>query len=291
MRLLTKFTLIFVLVFGLALPPACVFSYRFLQQNARSEVSQQARLMLESALSIRRYTSAEVRPALDTPEMRQTTFLPQTIPAYAATRSLQGLGPDYREYIYKEAALNPTNPRNRAVDWETDIINEFRRHPERQEQIGERSTSTGKSLFIARAIRAQAPCLECHSTPENAPPSMTRIYGRSRGFGWQPNEIVGAQIISVPMAVPESIARQAFYNVKLCLASFAVLTILILDLVVYITVVKPVSRLSQIANEISNGSENQPMAPASGNDEIADLTRAFNRMHISLRKAMTMLGG
>jgi protein-histidine pros-kinase len=118
---------------------------------------------------------------------------------------------------------------------------------------------------------------------------MTQIYGRSNGFGWKANDIVGAQIISVPMAVPESIAQRAFYNLKLYFVGFAILTILILDIVVYVTVVKPVSRLSDMANAISHGNVTQPMAPIGGKDEIAALAESFNRMHISLNKAMLML--
>jgi protein-histidine pros-kinase len=289
MKLLAKFTLIFVLVFGLGLPPVCVLSYRFLEENAQNEVRQQARLMLESALSIRHYTSAEIAPLLDNSEMRRTTFLPQTIPFYAATQGIQGLGPAYRDYTYKEATLNPTNSRDRAVDWEADIINRFRNHPDSQELIGERKTPTGRSLFLARSIKVQNSCLECHSRPDVAPASMTQIYGRSNGFGWKANDIVGAQIISVPMAVPESIAQRAFYNLKLYFVGFAILTILILDIVVYVTVVKPVSRLSDMANAISHGNVTQPMAPIGGKDEIAALAESFNRMHISLNKAMLML--
>jgi hypothetical protein len=54
---------------------------------------------------------------------------------------------------YKEAALNPTNPRDRAVDWEADIINTFRNHPgAAKELVGERDTPTGRSLYLARPI-------------------------------------------------------------------------------------------------------------------------------------------
>ena len=33
---------------------------------------------------------------------------------------------DHPDYTYKEAALNPTNPADRALDWEADFINNFR---------------------------------------------------------------------------------------------------------------------------------------------------------------------
>jgi hypothetical protein len=39
---------------------------------------------------------------------------------------------------------------------------------------------------------------------------MIRTYGDQAGFGWKLNEIVGAQVVSVPMAVPMQRARVTF---------------------------------------------------------------------------------
>jgi len=125
MKLPVKFTLLFVLVFGSGQALAGFFLYRFLEANARNGVIQQARLMLQSALSIREYTESEITPLLDTPKMRQTDFLPQTIPFYAATQSFNAFRHYYPDYAYKEATRNPTNPRDRAVDWEADVITQF----------------------------------------------------------------------------------------------------------------------------------------------------------------------
>src|SRR5262249_22273785 len=46
-----------------------------------------------------------------------------------------------------------------------------------------------------------APCLACHGPADEAPRSMIVTYGTQSGYGWKLNEIVGAQIVSVPMAV------------------------------------------------------------------------------------------
>ncbi|MBV9743517.1 MAG: DUF3365 domain-containing protein, partial [Acidobacteriia bacterium] len=173
MRVLTKFTLIFVLVFGSGLYASAYLSFEFLERNARDQVIQQARLMMESASSMRHYTSNEIKPLLDTPAMRRVRFYAQTIPAYSATQTFNTLrGNGYPDYVYKEATLNPTNLRDRAVDWEADIISSFRNFPDRTEIIGERQTPSGPSLILAHPIKAPVACLECHSTPEVAPPSM-----------------------------------------------------------------------------------------------------------------------
>ena len=290
MKLLTKFTLVFILVFGTGLCLSAYFSFQFLENNAREQVLQQARLMMESASSMRHYTSTEIKPLLDTPAMRRVRFYAQTIPAYSATQAFNALrAGGYPDYVYKEATLNPTNLRDRAVDWEADIVNSFRNFPNRSEIIGERETPSGPSLFLAHPIKAPQLCLECHSTPQAAPPSMIRIYGSANGFGWKPDEIVGAQIVSVPMALAVAIARRAFENLIFYLGGVAIVTIIVLDLALVFTVVRPVSKLSRMADEISTGNMDVPELPVRGKDEIATLATSFNRMYISLAKALRLL--
>jgi len=290
LKLLAKFTLVFLVVFGAGLGLAGWASRQFLQQNAEEQVQQQARLMMENMLSARAYTTKQIKPLLVAVQVRDRSFLPQTVPAYAATESFNYLRAAYPDYTYKEATLNPTNLRDRAVDWETDIITVFRNDAKRKEVIGQRDTPTGPSLFLARPIVATAPCLECHDQPNAAPPAMTRVYGRSNGFGWKNGETIGAQIVSVPMAVPIRLAEAGFRNLMVSLGFIFLATLVLLDMLLYITVVRPVVQLSKMADQISMGNFDAPELPASGSDEIATLAGSFNRMRRSLEKAINMLG-
>ena len=291
MKLLAKFNLILGLVFGAGLAIAAAVSHRFLQNDAREEVVRQARLMMEAMRSARDYTSKEVKPLLVTQQEHQRSFLPQTVPAFAATENFNYLRAAYPDYAYKEAALNPTNLRDRAVDWEADLINSFRNHNASKEIVGERETPTGRSLYLARPIQADPPCLECHSTPHAAPASMIRHYGSNNGFGWQSGEVIGAQIVSVPMAVPVRMADQSFRALIIDLAAVFVASLIVLDLVLLFAVVRPLRRLSTMADQISVGQMDIPELPVSGKDEIAVLADSFNRMRRSLERALKMLEG
>src|SRR3954447_2720344 len=173
MKLLLKFNLILTLLFGAALLLVAHFAREFQVDNARHQVVAQAQLMIESARAIRDYTNVEVKPLLNkVPD--QAEFIRQTVPAYSATSMFNRVRKMYPEYAYKEATLNPTNPNDRAVDWETDVINYFRNYQEQKELIGERDTPTGRSLYLAHPMRAPKNCLGCHSTPEEAPASMIK---------------------------------------------------------------------------------------------------------------------
>jgi HAMP domain-containing protein len=289
MKLLTKFSLLFIVAAGAGLTLAAYITYTYLQRNAREEVIQQARLMMETSRASRTYTSQQLVPLLKEVQDRDRVFLPQTVPGYAATESFSYLRKTYPDYTYKEATLNPTNLRDRAVEWEADIVNNFRNNPSVKEASGERQSSLGRSLFFARPIVADPPCLECHSTPRAAPAAMIRRYGSSNGFGWKSGEIIGAQVVSVPMSVPIAIADNTFRTILLYMAGTFVLTLLVLDLVIAMIVARPVSRLSQIADEISQGNLDISGAEVSGSREISTLAAAFERMRLSLVKAMRML--
>lgn len=289
MKLLAKFTLIFTLVFGIGLAVVGFVAHRFLEENARAQVIQQARLMMETAGSARTYTTNQIKPLLQNEQIHIRTFLPETVPAFAATENFNYLRAAYPDYTYKEATLNPTNLRDRAVDWEADIINSFRNEPQNHEMIGERKTPTGNSLFLARPITADAPCLECHDTAGNAPPALVRHYGSDHGFGWKPNETVGAQIVSVPETVPVQLAEAGFRTLMFDLGVIFLASLIVLDLVIVITISRPVARLSRMADEISLGKLDAPELPINGRDEVAVLAGSFNRMRRSLVQALRLL--
>jgi HAMP domain-containing protein len=291
MKLLTKFNLILIALFGAGSILIAFTAYLFLMRNARSQVIQQAELMIQSSLSTRQYTANELAPLLEALPAHQTRFLPETIPFYAATVTFDYLRKQYPEYTYKEAALNPSNLRDRAVDWEADLISYFRNHANESELVGERDTPTGRVLYIARPIVAQQACMECHRQAADAPPAIVRTYGSVNGFGWKPNETVAAQIVSVPMDVPIQAARGAFRTLVIYLIVGFAISLAAIDAAVVLLVIRPVRRLSGMADRISTGDISLPELPVHGNDEIAGLTASFNRMFVSLQKAFRLLNG
>jgi HAMP domain-containing protein len=290
MKLLTKFNLILLVLFGAAGLIISQVLYSFLIDNARREVYQDAELMMASAKSVRDYTSSDLGPLLEQNPQHKTRFLAETIPFFAATSTFNNLRQKYPDYTYREATLNPTNPEDRATDWESDVIGFLRDHPEQKQFPGERETATGRSMYVATPIVADPPCLQCHSRPAAAPPAMIATYGSNNGFGWKSGELVGAQIVSVPMSVPLQKARQAFHLLLAYLIAALIATIVVLDAGVYFIVIRPLKLVSDAADRISKGEMNPPPLPVKGSDEIASVTASFNRMQQSLAKAFKMLG-
>lgn len=288
MSLLVKFNLILVLVFAIALVPAGYISYDLLHRNARTQVVENARIMMQTALATRTYTVKQIRPLL-APRLEEE-FLPQSVPAYSATEVFNYIRDNHPEYTYKEATLNPTNPRDRTVEWEADIVNAFRADENLKEIVGERDTPLGPSLYLSHPIKiTDAACLTCHTTPEMSPASVVRAYGTSGGYGWKMNEIIGAQIVSVPMSVPITSAAAAFRTLLGSLVGVFVLMLVALNGLLWVVVIRPVRQLAHMADQVSTGNFDTPEVRVPGKDEVAMLSSSFNRMKISLTKALKML--
>ena len=288
MKLLLKFNLVFLAVFVGGLAVSGVVARDLLQRNAEEEVLDRARLLMEKASVVSTYTSEQIAPLLR--EQLQHSFLPQSVPAFSSMEVLNALRGKYPDYAYKPAMLNPTNPRDRAVAWEADVIEQFRRQADRTEFVGQRDTPGGRSLYIARPIRITNPaCLQCHSTPEAAPATLVAKYGPSNGFGWTLNETLGAQVVSVPMSAPRPRADAALVTVMGLLAAVFVLIGVALNLLLWKLVIQPVRKLSALSDRVSLGELDAPDFVIASRDEIGVLTGSFNRMRKSLAHAMKLL--
>ncbi len=186
--------------------------------------------------------------------------------------------------------LNPTNPSNRAVAWEADVIQYFRANPSAQEFVSDRTSEMGQSLYLAKPIRIKdEQCLQCHDTYATAPPEVVRQYGRVNGFGWKMDETVGAQIVAVPLETARAGASNLVVLVGSVLTAVFLLMFAVVNVVVRVVVLRPIAHLAAAAEAISTG---RPLAmdlAVKGSDEIAALCRAFDRMKTSIEKSLALL--
>lgn len=287
MGLRTKFNLSLALVAGIGIAASGIISHNMLQNNAREEALQIAGIIMESAKANRGYTIDEIRPLLK--KLKQD-FLPQMVPAYSAHANIRLLHKRYPEYSYKEATLNPTNPASRASDWESTLIEYFKLNTEEKELIGEHDAAKGRSLYIARPIKiAKQGCLTCHGKVSDAPKKMIKQYGEANGFGWKMGEVVGAQIVKVPMSLTLARADKAFTTFMLSISSVFICVIVILNILLNSIVILPIRKISQHAEKVSMGDLDAEDFKAKSNDEISSLASSISRMHRSLVSAMKMI--
>ena len=285
-----KFTLLLLLVFLSGIVASSMVLSFVLSRSAQTQLVAEALMLMETMDSVREYTSSQIGPELA--GRLEAEFFPEIIPAYSAREVFERFrsNPSYREFFYKEATLNPTNLRDKADSFESELVERFRQKSyDSREMSGFRRTPGGNLYYIARPIRVNHQrCLNCHGFPEHAPLSMIERYGPHNGFGWALNEIVGVQVISVPAERVLKSTRQSLVLILGIFTGAFASAILLVKLWLKRFVVRPLKRMSQVAEAVSMGDTSVEFFQGSG-DEVGALANAFNRMRISLQMAMQRL--
>lgn len=296
LKLTPKFTLALLLVFVIGSSLGGLVLSKALQQRAEAQVTAEGVMLMESMRAVRRYTEQQIRPLL---AMQQTseTFLPETIPAYSARRVFELLReaaanrPGDFIYSYKEAVLNPTNPDDRADQFEVSLVDRFLEAPETQRLTGYRTLSDqGLFFYSALPIVIRDPsCLECHSTPEAAPPAMLAQYGRENGFNWQLNQVLGTQTVYIPAAEVFQAAKRSFIGMMGLLFLIFAIALLCLNALLKPLVIRPIQGLAQLSqrlaaddiqssNDLYDASARKLLSIVNRTDELGQLGRVFQKM-------------
>lgn len=283
----TKLNIILLVLTIIGITVPAILSYNIQKKHTNEEALETAGIVMEGALAVRKYTVGQIRPLLN--KIETDLFLAETVPAFAANQYIDNLQEKYPEYSYREAVLNPTNLLDKATDWEAEII-EYFKETDLKESVGIRETSNGQFLYISRPIKiTNENCLACHSVPEAAPKNMIKQYGSENGFGWKLNEIVGAQIVTVPLSLTLARANAEFQVFMGVIIATFLLIALIMNFLFNKYILIPIKRVSDYADEVSKGSLSKGQLEVKGNDEISSLNRSFNRMQTSMQKVFLLM--
>lgn len=259
---------------------------------ATRQIDSKASYLMDSMNAVREYTSKRIDPIITPLNETADTFLPESIPSYSAQSVFSYLkaNPEYHAYSYREAALNPTNPLDKADAEEAKLIRTFRANPELTVLTGKRHAAAGSSHYVARPIRvSDSKCLTCHSTQQAAPASLVTTYGTENGFSWQLGDVVGAQIVSVPIDAINQAKRNSLGLVGILnLAAYAITAVVLLAFISR-AIVRPMREISARAFEASIHPEHVEFNEKHRSDEIGQIAQSFERMKQSLAIAMQML--
>lgn len=291
LKLGTKLNLILVLIFLSTIVSCGSLLSHILENKVEQEVANKAFLAIETMNSVRNYTSNQIKPELSDRLATEVAFLPETVPAYSAREVFENLRKNayYQNFSYKEATLNPTNLRDKADEFETAIVEKFRQNNSLKQLTGFRSMRKRDFYYVARPLAVdKVSCLQCHSTPQNAPQSLINTYGNRHGFNWQLNEIVAAQMVSVPATQVFAAADKLKWSIISIITLFFLIAIIAINAFMRLSIVKPIQRMSNLSTQISTGKLNVEFSHDS-RDEIGILAKALNRMKVSLQMAMQMI--
>ncbi len=290
MRLRRKFTLVLLVIsaIGFIACWAVVSQMMFGQATAISRLRADA--AIEMMNSVRHYTSTRINALLSDELAASETFIAETVPAYSAREVFEHwrTSPQYLSYFYKEAASNPTNPRDMADAFEFGLLEAMRADAVANANMSGFTMRDGVEVFYtARPLRVTSDsCLACHSTPEQAPASLIATYGSQNGFGWQVGEIIAAQVVYVPAS---DVVGTAQTWVTILMVVFGV-TLFVLMLaarsLLQVAVVVPMEQIAGTARSAADDASWSPTADqiasvssiAVRGDEIGQTARHFKHL-------------
>jgi HAMP domain-containing protein len=259
---------------------------------AVQQIDLRSGFLIDSMSAVRSYTDKQIDPLLGPLNELSSEFLPETIPFYSAKKVFAYLqaNPDYQKYSYRETALNPTNPEDRADAREEQLIQAFRDDPSLKSQSGNRVEADGMFHYLAKPIRVNdQKCLSCHSSYEKAPANLVASYGKTNGFGWKLGEVVGAQIVSIPIDEIYRTKQESLTWVGLLNTVAFTFTACMLILFLGRTIVRPMKMITSRAFEASIHPEDVEFIEKHRQDEIGMIAQSLDRMKQSLLIAMRML--
>ncbi|MGA7932851.1 MAG: DUF3365 domain-containing protein [Kovacikia sp.] len=286
----TKFNLFLILAIVIGLLLSSAVLWRALEQRAEAEITSKAAVLMRTMSAVRNYTADRVNPLLVGRLKTEAIFTPEAIPTFAVREVFEYFrkDPGYEDFFFKDAAPNPTNLRDQADDFETQLVEEFR-NQRSTEKTGWRDLPEGKTFYVARPLAVtKQKCLQCHSTPDIAPKSLLTTYGSQHGFGWKHNQIVAAQIIYVPAGDIFTSTRRSFVITLGVFIGTLVFIVLLINFLLKRTVIRRIQKMAKTAQAVSMGEMNIDFKEDS-KDEIGLLALAFNRMKSSLEASIKLL--
>jgi methyl-accepting chemotaxis protein len=273
-----------VLAFYLgSLAIAAPLAYVISRGQAYDAASEQLRLLVNMVKAVRAYVSDDVRPPLLEAKFFHTPAISSTVATALVARRFLEKEP---EYYIKVASDNPLNPKNKAEDFEMDLIERYRADSTLKEMVvpGELG---GKPYLVSVSPSHNAKaCLACHGKPDDAPATIKTAYGVSSGYNYgAEGAVVGVVVVGVPAGHIDQIAlKRSLAVIGLLTAVFTVFFIAA-NIMMKRSVIQPLTRITAVAEAVSQGDLNTRVE-VERNDEIGQLAHALELMR---RSVVTML--
>jgi HAMP domain-containing protein len=280
----------FILIIGICSLLAAIalafLSYQFTVKGSIDEAKKKGTIVSTFIDSSRMFYRKEQRPLI-MKLVDKDRFYPNLMSGFALTR---GVWDEFEKnlpgYRFKQATLDPLYAPNKADADEIALIAEFNRNKNLKTTEGILEKNGEKFLYFARPIKIGKGCLRCHGDPADAPKDQIEIYGSKNGYHWTAGTTVSAFITYVPIQKALDTALES----ATVLFFYGLGGIVLLTLVIWFSfdryVVTPITKLEHRASEISLGKNLGESTNIGTNDEIGSLSRAIDRMRISVVKML-----
>ncbi len=263
-----------------------VASYKFSVDNALSEAKSKGHLVFDYMQASRFFFKNQQRPLI-MEHVGRGEFIPELMSGFSLTRGVwDEFQKKNKDYLFKQATIDPLHPDNKADKFDMVIIDKFRKNKDMKRSEGVIDKNGVSFFYYAEPIKVKSNCLRCHGDPADAPKAVTEKYGTKNGYHWKADTIAAAYVIYVPMQYALNKAKKAAMN----LVAIGAAGILVMMFIIWVYfsqyVVKPISTLEKRATEISLGKNLGEPIGITSKDEIGSLARAVDRLRISVERML-----
>lgn len=202
-------------------------------------------------------------------------------PALATREFSEVIAKSESQAKFRMTSHNVMNPANQPDAFEQRALASIQ-----QDQLAQYSEIGNDTYRFASPVFHKASCISCHGDPKKAPADVLAVYGAERGFGFKEGDLAGVISVTLP--------RRSLLQSTLSMFSFLEVGVIFLSIVPILwfvrhSVIKPVRKITQVAESISKGKDADidaaQLSPDSAN-EIDQLTLAMSRMRSSFSIAM-----
>ncbi|NJN24030.1 MAG: DUF3365 domain-containing protein [Acaryochloridaceae cyanobacterium RL_2_7] len=180
-NLWAKFSIFLFLVWVVVSGSTLLILSKHLNQQAESDISDRAEIVLNAMQSVRNYTQDHLQPLL---QDHPTAFIQEAIPNFGARmvfKEFQRQDQSLANFLYKEATPNPTNPKDLADAFESEIVQKLQQAIQTSHALevsGYRLMNDQKVFYSARPlVVTDESCLQCHGNSKDAPQYLVDMYG------------------------------------------------------------------------------------------------------------------
>ncbi len=177
-----------ILFFTIAYMLVTIVFFNFYKNLSIQDTKQEAISILSTMNALRSYIENTQRPLIEKlkseGKLDENFFSSKILSSSYITKNVYDilLANKKINYEYNLAAINPTNPSNKANAFEASILKKFQ-NKELDKYFAIQNENGTNYFYIALPTsRNRESCLECHGIPSVAPKAMIKKYGDQNGF-------------------------------------------------------------------------------------------------------------
>jgi two-component system NtrC family sensor kinase len=251
---------------------------------------ERAEMVMAAAEATRSYVQEVLRPKMYQVLGRDAFLLEAMSTSYVGRAVMDRLKESLPEYQIRRVALHARNPASDPKPFEVKLINFFAANSQLQSWQGIVQIAGQSSFVHSRPVYFTPDCMHCHGNPDDAPPGLLKLYGRTRGFGYKPGDIAGVTAVSIPVDL--ALANIKERAISIFGLSFFGLSLLYVGIFFFFNRVV-IHSLRDLLDVFRHGlrdeKELELLTEAKAKDEISEITAAAQVMVGHLRDTRQQL--